>query len=127
MNKESQFRLEKAKKALAAAQRDINAGDPESSINRAYYAMFYIAEALLYSKGINFRNHGKVHGAFGQNFAKTKELDPKYHKWLLLAFEKRIISDYGLEPRELEEDAQEIIKWAQDFIKPAQNYLSKLK
>jgi len=127
MNKESQFRFDKAKKALAAAHRDIEAGDPESSITRAYYTLFYLAEALLYSKNIHFRNHGKVHGAFGQNFAKTRELDPKYHKWLLLSFEKRIISDYGLERRELDEDAQMIIKWAEEFTKTAEDYLSKLK
>ena len=127
MNKESQFRFERAKKALAAAHRDIKADDPESSITRAYYAMFYLAEALLYSKNIHFRNHGKVHGAFGQNFAKTKELDPKFHKWLLLAFEKRIISDYGLEREELDEDASMIIQWSEEFMKAAEDYLFEVK
>ena len=33
--------------------------------SRAYYAMFYAAEALLQSRGLAFSKHSAVHAAFG--------------------------------------------------------------
>jgi uncharacterized protein (UPF0332 family) len=55
-------------------------GKAEFSAGRAFYSMFYIAEALLGEKGFKFKRHGQVIRAFGLHFAKTKELDPKYHR-----------------------------------------------
>ena len=48
--------------------------------------MFYVAEALLSEKGLEFSSHGQVIGAYGLHFAKTKELDPKFHRWLVDGF-----------------------------------------
>jgi uncharacterized protein (UPF0332 family) len=33
--------------------------------------MFYVAEALLFEKGLQFRKHSGVHSAFGEHFAKA--------------------------------------------------------
>lgn len=78
--------LAKASRAIQSSRTLLDSGDPESAVSRAYYAMFYVAEALLGEKGLRFRKHGGVHGAFGEHFAKTGTLDPKYHRWLLEAF-----------------------------------------
>lgn len=72
--------LDKATRALRAAERLLQGGDTEFAVRRVYYAMFYIAEALLNEKGLRFRKHGGVHGAFGEHFVKTGEFDPKYHR-----------------------------------------------
>ena len=50
------------------------------AMNRAYYAVFYLAEALLNEKDLRFSKHGAVHGAFAQHYIKTKLFDEKYHK-----------------------------------------------
>jgi uncharacterized protein (UPF0332 family) len=71
--------------------------DVEFAVGRAYYAMFYATEAMLGEKGLKFRKHGGVHGAFGEHFVKTGILDKKFHKWLIDAFNKRITSDYGMD------------------------------
>lgn len=42
--------------------------------------MFYVASALLTRKGRSFRKHSAVQAAFGEHFARTGELDPKYHR-----------------------------------------------
>jgi len=86
--------LEKAEEAIVVAQQLLADGHAEFSAGRAYYAMFYVAEALLNERGLRFRKHGGVHGAFGEHFAKTGLFDPKYHQWLLAAFEERITADY---------------------------------
>lgn len=56
--------------------------------------MFYVAEALLAERDLEFKKHAAVHAAFGEHFAKTRSLDPKYHRWLLDAFDQRITADY---------------------------------
>lgn len=117
--------LDKAVRAIAAAERELASDDAGFAVARAYYAMFYVAEALLNEKGLRFRKHGGVHGAFGEQFAKTRTLDPKYHRWLLAAFEKRITADYEVEETIESDDAAEVIGQAREFLQTAQAYLEK--
>jgi len=118
--------LEKAARAIAGAERELVSQDAEFAIARAYYAMFYVAEALLNEKGLRFKKHGGVQGAFGEHFAKTGLLDPKYHQWLLAGFEKRITADYGIEEIIESDDAREMIRQAKEFLQAAQQYLHKI-
>jgi len=123
--KEAEQLVAKAKRFLNSAQSLLGLGDNESCVSRAYYAMFYVAEALLSEKGLRFRKHGGVHGAFGEHFAKTSELDPKYHRWLLEAFNKRITADYGVEAVVTPEEAGQLIEQAREFLQEAERYLSR--
>ena len=67
-NKESSQRLlEKVARAIEAADTLLENGLGEFATGRAYYAMFYTAEALLNEKDLRFSKHGGVHGAFGLN------------------------------------------------------------
>ena len=115
--------LDKATRAIQASKRLLDSGDAEFAVGRAYYAMFYVAEALLDEKGLRFRKHGGVHGAFGERFVKTGELDPKYHRWLLEAFNKRITADYGVEAVVTPEDVVSMIEHAHEFLHEARRYL----
>jgi uncharacterized protein (UPF0332 family) len=117
--------LDKAMRAITAAERELASGDAEFAVARAYYAMLYVAEALLSEKGLRFRKHGGVHGAFGEHFAKTGALDAKYHRWLLAAFEKRITADYGIEATIGADDATEVISQAREFLDAARRYLER--
>jgi uncharacterized protein (UPF0332 family) len=117
--------MEKAARSLAAADRLTKTGDAEFAVGRAYYAMFYVAEALLNEKGLRFRKHGGVHGAFGEHFAKTGLLDQKYHRWLLETFSKRVTGDYGVDPDLNSDDARTVIDQAQDFLQAAKEILTK--
>jgi len=63
--------LDKAIDTIEAAELLVDAGKSDIAAGRAYYAMFYIAEALLNEKGLKFTKHSGVHSAFGENFAKT--------------------------------------------------------
>ena len=115
--------LNKAARAIAAAERELAVGDVECAVGRAYYAMFYVAEALLNEKGLRFKKHGGVHGAFGEHFTKTGALDAKFHRWLLAAFDKRITADYELEEALELDDAAEMIRQAQAFLNAAHTFL----
>jgi uncharacterized protein (UPF0332 family) len=117
--------MEKAARSLAAAERLTKSGDAEFAVGRAYYAMFYAAQALLNEKGLRFRRHGGVHGAFGEHFVKTGLLDQKYHRWLLEAFSKRVTGDYGVDADVSSDDARALIGQAQELLQAAKENLLK--
>ena len=117
--------LAKAARVLEFAERLKAGGDAEFVVGRAYYAMFYVAEALLNEKGQRFRKHGGVHGAFAVHFVKTGMLDGKYHRWLLEAFSKRITGDYGIDAEFTAEDASLLIIQAREFLDAAKQFLEK--
>ena len=124
MKETSRLLLEKAHRAIEAARALLTAGNfPDFATGRAYYAMFYIAEALLEEKELRFSKHGGVHGAFGEHYVKTGLFDPKFHRWLLNAFDQRIEGDYGVEIIAVAEDAEKLIAQAQEFLEAAQRYL----
>ncbi len=109
--------------AIEAADILLTNGKNRLCRGHAYYAMFYIAEALLNEKGLNFGKHGNVIAAYGQHFAKTKELDPKFHRWLLTSFDQRQIGDYAFDPNVQADVVVQIIQQAQEFLETAKSYL----
>lgn len=123
MTEEVRKLLEKAQRALHAAETLLNESDAEFATGRAYYALLYTAQALLRDKGIQFRKHSAVHSAFGKHFAKTGLMDPKYHRWLLDAFDQRLRGDYDIDSLIDEKTAAEIIKQAKDFLQAAKKFL----
>ena len=123
MKESSQRLLEKAARAIEAADTLLENGLGEFSTGRAYYAMFYTAEALLNEKDLRFSKHGGVHGAFGEHYVKTGKFDTKFHKWLLDAFDQRIEGDYGVEVFAADQDVRELIEQAKEFLQVARVYL----
>lgn len=92
------------------------------SAAQSYYTMFYLAEALLFSKDLQFSSHSAVIAAFGKEFAKTQILDPKYHRRLIIAERRRETGHYGEEISVAEEEALESFQWAEEFIQTVKNY-----
>lgn len=115
--------LEKAGRAIQAAEVLLGRGDAEFAAGRAYYAMFYIAEALLLERNLKFQKHGGVHGAFGEHFARTGLLDIRFHRWLLDAFDRRIQADYGLDALVTIEEAQMMVDQASEFLRVGRGFL----
>ena len=78
-------------------------------------------------KGLRFNKHSAVHAAFGEHFAKTKEMDVQFHRWLLNSFDKRLIGDYGVDSNIERDVAVNAIHQAREFLEAAQQYLEKAK
>lgn len=115
--------LAKAGRAIQAAEVLLGKGDAEFAAGRAYYAMFYVAEALLNERALKYQKHGGVHGAFGEHFARTGVIDPKFHRWLLDAFDRRIQADYGLDATVTPEQATMMLDQAREFLQECQRFL----
>jgi len=64
-----------------------------------------------------------VHAAFGKHFAKTGQLDAKYHQWVLSAFKKRIAGDYGMDAVITADQVKQMIEQAREFLEAARRYL----
>lgn len=125
MKEHSQKLLKKALDAIEVAEGILDMNKPEMAAGRAYYAMFYVAEALLYEKGLEFKTHGQVIGAYGKEFAKTKDLDPKYHRILRAGFDTRISGDYDVDTDISKQLVADMINDAKDFLNAAKRYLKK--
>jgi len=116
--------FDRAVDAIEAADILLTNDKANIAAGRAYYAMFYTAEALLHEKGFQFGKHGNVIGAYGQHFAKTNELDPKFHRWMLTAFDQRQIGDYAFVPKVERDVVIQMIHQAQEFLEAAKAYLA---
>ena len=123
MTSEQQFLVEKAQRSLAAAEQLLEQGFYDFSVSRAYYSMFYIAEALLDKEGLSFSSHAAVISAFGRSLAKPQKVPQEFHRYLIDAQAQRTSADYDLQPDMSVEDAQRMIHQAQTFINLGLQYL----
>jgi uncharacterized protein (UPF0332 family) len=123
MKGSTQQLLFNAEETLHAADILLKEEYLRDAVNRAYYAIFYVAEALLNEKDLRYSKHGTVHGAFAQHFIKTKIFDAKYHKLLTGAFRRRMLGDYDEVARFSSEEVIEILEQAGEFLQAAKKYL----
>ena len=124
MKAEARKLLDKSARAIRAAQLLLDNADAEAAASRAYYAMFYVAEALPSEDGRRASSHSGVHSLFGEQFAKSGRLDSKYHRWILAAFNRRIQGDYRSDVTLSPETVRETIAQASEFLAAAETILS---
>lgn len=122
---EMQQLLNYADESHEAGKVLINGGFIGFSAAQSYYTMFYLVETLLLSKGLKFSSHSAVIAAYGKEFAKTGLLDPKFHRRLIVAEERREDGHYGASKNISDEDALESFQWAGEFMDAVKTYLDK--
>lgn len=87
--------LQKAHQARASAQTLLNAGDVDGACNRAYYAMFDAARALLMALGVDLgKTHKGVLNAFGEHLIKSGLVPRELGRLLKRAEAFRYVADY---------------------------------
>lgn len=116
MNAQSAALLDKAAENLLAARDLIQGNHFEIAASRTYYVMFYAAEAVLLEEGVEFSSHGAVHAAFGERLAKTGRIESKFHRYLLDAYRARQSVDYDAPADISLEDAETLVRRAQEFV-----------
>jgi uncharacterized protein (UPF0332 family) len=118
------YRIERAHQTLKAAQLlcEQNA-DSASIVNRAYYAMFYAALALLATIGEETSKHGGVMALFDRHFIKTGVLPKEMGKFLHTAFDIRQTGDYEDKSEISQEVSRQILVFAEKFVKSIEEKL----
>ena len=89
-----QNRIETAYKTLDAAKILAENGFWNSAVNRLYYSVFYIVNAILVKHEIITQSHSGAKSQFSLHFIKTGKLDKKYGKLLAELFDWRQKGDY---------------------------------
>jgi uncharacterized protein (UPF0332 family) len=107
------YRLDQAAETLEVARELSAAAHYRDAANRAYYAMFYCALALLASKGLGASKHSGVLSLFNRYFIKTGELPVEDGRYLQKAFELRQGSDYREFVQITREQVEEIVAKAE--------------
>jgi uncharacterized protein (UPF0332 family) len=117
VNLEVKALLEKARRSQKVAAKLFKDGDVDFAASRAYYALFYTAEALLLSRDLSFSSHSAVIANFGKEFAKTGTLNSKFHHYLMESQDRRDIGDHSVLAEVTKEEVREML--------PGQRSLSK--
>ena len=117
-------RLEKAKEDIATAHELITLGRLRRAVNRAYYAIYHLATAVLLTQDVERRKHSSVQAAFGQYFIKAGLIEPEYGRILTKARKARESGDYA-DRIELDEEAtRRIVAEADRFVARMEEYLA---
>ena len=124
MTGEQSALIKKAKESLRAARLLAEDNLYDFAASRAYYAMFYIAEAFLLEEKIAYFKHSAVISAFGQKFAKTGRVPKGFHRYLIEGQESRNIGDYDTGPGLSRDQVTLQIARAQKFIQLAKRSIA---
>lgn len=96
---------------------------PKAAINRGYYAMFHVANALLASKGSHASKHSGVLAQITRDYVKTGVLSKEAGRHLLDAFELRQKADYQDFWSVDVQQAEQVLRWAEEFLVSAHTIL----
>ncbi|TAE31369.1 MAG: HEPN domain-containing protein [Candidatus Kapaibacterium sp.] len=119
------YRMEQARAALEDAEFLLAHNRAALSVvNRAYYAMFYAALALLQDVSPLPSKHTGIIGLFDTNFIRTGIFDKQRSKDLHRAFDLRQASDYKTITPITNEQAHEITESARIFVEYLAHFLS---
>ncbi|MGA1264383.1 MAG: FAD-binding protein [Prochlorothrix sp.] len=94
-----QSRLEQADRNWKAVQLLQQQGFHDVAVTRAYYAMFYVVDALLRANDKTCTSHDERIKFFRQNYIETGKVQPEFLQWLEEALQERVYVDYdALDP-----------------------------
>jgi len=116
MNQEVQQRFEKAGECIDDARLLLESKRLAATVNRAYYAMFHAATAVLLTKDVKRSSHSGIISAFGELFAASGMIETVYHKYLREAFDLRQEGDYEAHIEISNVEAEKTLNRAIDFI-----------
>ena len=117
--------IEKAQRRIQVAIRMFDEGYLEDAINRAYYAVFYAALAVLLTKGVRTRRHSTALSLFGYYLVRTGEIEKEYAKIYRKIKEIRESADYDIYVFFEEEEVREAIEQARKFVNRMKEYLKQ--
>jgi len=118
-----EYKIEHAKIMRDDADFLMQNGRLVSAVNRIYYTMFHLLEALALRHGYHTSKHKQLIGWFNKTFVKEGIIPPKYSKILTEAFENRSESDYGLFAHFTQDEVDEMYTEMEDFFNTIENFI----
>lgn len=121
--------MQKAQRAATSARLLLEEGDPEGACNRAYYAMFDAARAVLIADEGNpeprsTRTHSSLIANFSLHMVKTKRVPLALGRAFNRVHEMRLVADYKGDPIEMGLAAW-AVEQAEHFVQALRGELSE--
>lgn len=124
------YRRERAFDTIKEVELLISKNMFYAAMNRIYYGMFYIINALSVLDNFSTSNHSQLIGYFNKHYLKTNKITREIGKYFGKAFEKRSKSDYkdfvSIEKEEINEyfdKMKELIKIVDSLIEERLKYI----
>lgn len=116
MSPRSEEFLAEARTRLAAARRELAAGDPSTTVSLSYYAMLYAGRAALSEEDRYAKTHRGVWDLFWKTFATTGRFDAALASEAREIQELRQLSDYEAARPSLDE-ARRVVDLGERFVR----------
>lgn len=113
----------KADEKLSTAAKLVEWGAFEDAVSRAYYAAFHAAKAMLASQGFEPDTHGGVKTLFHLHFIKSRQIDPKFGRYLTNLKDDREEGDYDVVSTVDQQIARNALREATEFVAEARRFL----
>ncbi len=116
MTEEMKKLITRSEESVVVAEKLLQDGYFSHAASKAYYAMFYAAQALLKSENINVSKHSAVESMFGHHFSKPGKLDSKFHRMLIEANRVRNLADYAIDDEIIGSVSQQRVWDCKEFV-----------
>jgi len=117
--------MQRARRMLRTAWLAFEDGDHASAVNRAYYAIFYAANAALSTRNLELHKHTGVISEFRLQFVKTGLIEPEYSAFYGDTMDARHTSDYDFVVDVEQERAESAIDEAERFVARIERFLQE--
>ncbi len=119
----ARLRLEMAREELDTARENIAHGRFRAAVSRAYYAVFYMASAALFSRSVVRGKHSGVESAFSEYLVKPGYVEVEFGRLYQKARRQREEADYAEDVVVDEATARQILADAERFVDRLERFL----
>lgn len=116
--------LERAHETFEEIEIMRQAGKWNGAANRIYYSVFHAVSALFINDGLQSKRHKGSHAMFSQHYVKTGKLPMEYGRFYNNLQTLREKSDYNCFFEVEEQDVNEGMEKAQEFIKAIEDLIN---
>ena len=124
MNPNSKKLMELAEQCLESAELLIDEDFLLGAVNRAYYAIFDCARALLYEQGISPKTHQGVHTKFSELFIVSGLFESRFNDMLSIVAQMRQSADYDFNETLTKNQAEFALQSAREFRDATRRYFN---
>lgn len=117
------YRRKQTREALDSARSELSANRLAFAMNRAYYACFYAASAVLLMENRRFVKHSGLRAAIHRHLVKPGRIDKKWGKVFDRLFESRQEADYHEIIQLSRDDVTDAIQDAEAFVSELEKLL----
>ncbi len=119
----ARLRLERAREELATASENVAHGHYRAAVSRAYYAVFYMASAALFSQSIQRAKHSGIESAFAEFLVRPGRIEPEFGRLYQKARRQREEADYADDIDIDEAAARQTVADATHFVDRLERFL----